>query len=415
MAVKKIRVCICSPGVKPIPALEGGAVEQLVTAILNKNEEEGNFEFVVYTIDSKKLESISYINTDIIKIKNRQKFIPIRIKYSFINRIYFLRKIKKHIDYMSENLPEKVVDPDKYDLIIVENNAEIFFKIQKRIKNTKIVFHLHNDFDTIKSDFDKTSDRMKSIGNIADEIWVASKYLKKRIESLRCKASVQLLENCVNRDIFNKENVTYKEINDFKDKYNIQDRHFMILFCGRIDREKGVLELLKAVKLLPSNVKIKVVIVGSQWFGSRTEKKYMSELNQLSKELEDMVIFTGYIDQENMPYVYLAADLVIIPTQCTEAFGMVALEAITMGKVCIVSQNGGLNDLINSECGIKIVQDYQYVESLSKAIYKLYSNRELLKQMEKKAIEQSLRFMDEDAYFERFRELVDHLVELKEY
>lgn len=195
MAVKKIRVCICSPGVKPIPALEGGAVEQLVTAVLNKNEEEGNFEFVVYTIDSKKLESISYINTDIIKIKNRQKFIPIRIKYSFINRIYFLRKKKKHIDYMSENLPEKVVDPDKYDLIIVENNAEIFFKIQKRIKNTKIVFHLHNDFDTIKSDFDKTSDRMKSIGNIADEIWVASKYLKKRIESLRCKASVQLLEN----------------------------------------------------------------------------------------------------------------------------------------------------------------------------------------------------------------------------
>ena len=128
-----------------------------------------------------------------------------------------------------------------------------------------------------------------------------------------------------------------------------------------------------------------------------------------------MVIFTGYIEQENMPNVNLAADLVIIPTQCTEAFGMVALEAITMGKVCIVSQNGGLNDLINSECGIKIVQDYQYVESLSKAIYKLYSNRELLKQMEKKAIEQSLRFMDEDAYFERFRELVDHLVELKEY
>ena len=53
----------------PIPAIRGGAIQTLVTALIDKNEENPKFNITIYTINDSELNDIKYKNTDIIGIK----------------------------------------------------------------------------------------------------------------------------------------------------------------------------------------------------------------------------------------------------------------------------------------------------------------------------------------------------------
>jgi glycosyltransferase involved in cell wall biosynthesis len=62
--------------------------------------------------------------------------------------------------------------------------------------------------------------------------------------------------------------------------------------------------------------------------------------------LTDQVRFIGSVPHDGMPRLYRAADLVIIPTYFSEGTSLSALEAMATGKPLIVSNIGGLTDLV---------------------------------------------------------------------
>jgi glycosyltransferase involved in cell wall biosynthesis len=63
--------------------------------------------------------------------------------------------------------------------------------------------------------------------------------------------------------------------------------------------------------------------------------------------LGEHVRFLGYVPEEDLPFVYAAADLNVVPTLALEGFGMVAVEALAAGTPSIVTPVGGLPETVS--------------------------------------------------------------------
>ena len=115
------------------------------------------------------------------------------------------------------------------------------------------------------------------------------------------------------------------------------------LFVGRLDPLKGVDKLLRAMSLLDSTRKARLMLIG----GDKNSQREMEQLQALAQELEiqDSISFLGLIKHEELPYYYSAADVCVIPSHY-ESFGLVALEALACGTPVIASDVGSLAEII---------------------------------------------------------------------
>ena len=134
---------------------------------------------------------------------------------------------------------------------------------------------------------------------------------------------------------------------DFRRKYAM-DNEKMILFMGRLVYEKGVQHLIGAMpKILEHYHDAKLVIAGKG--GMIDELK--AEVNALG--LGNKVCFAGYLNGKDVGKMYKAADISVFPSTY-EPFGIVALEAMLAEVPIVVSDIGGLNEIVDHrETGMK--------------------------------------------------------------
>ena len=126
---------------------------------------------------------------------------------------------------------------------------------------------------------------------------------------------------------------------------------YNIMFAGRIEPLKGIDTLIRAMALLKERYPAVVentcvaIIGGDPWADSPDAE--MARLQALRQELNihDVVVFLGAKDQNVLPCYYAAAEMVVMPSHY-ESFGMVALEAMAMGRPVIASEVGGLAFLV---------------------------------------------------------------------
>ena len=126
---------------------------------------------------------------------------------------------------------------------------------------------------------------------------------------------------------------------------------FNIMFAGRIEPLKGIDTLIRAMALLKERYPAVVentcvaIIGGDPWADSPDAE--MARLQALRQDLgiHDVVVFLGAKDQNVLPCYYAAAEMVVMPSHY-ESFGMVALEAMAMGRPVIASEVGGLAFLV---------------------------------------------------------------------
>lgn len=115
------------------------------------------------------------------------------------------------------------------------------------------------------------------------------------------------------------------------------------LYVGRLSPEKGVDTLIRAAVQVPD---VPVRIVGA---GPEEER-----LHALVDELGAVnVQFVGFKDGDALRAEYAGARFVVVPSVWYEVFGLIVLEAYAAGKPVIVSQMGGLPELvIEKETGV---------------------------------------------------------------
>jgi len=116
----------------------------------------------------------------------------------------------------------------------------------------------------------------------------------------------------------------------------------LVTFTGRLDLEKGVDTLVNAFALLkPRLPKVRLAIAGRGVL-RQTIEEHLRKLN-----LQRDVTLCGYLEGQVLRSFYEVSDIQVCPSHY-EPFGLVALEAMAVGTPVVVSDTGGLKDIISS-------------------------------------------------------------------
>lgn len=127
----------------------------------------------------------------------------------------------------------------------------------------------------------------------------------------------------------------------FRAKYASRNEK-LVLFVGRMVYEKGVTVLVDAVRKVLKNVDAKFILVGEGYLRGPLMKKVQQE------GLVDRLYFTGFLPDSEVKKLYRVADVCVVPS-LYEPFGIVCLEAMVAGAPVVVSNVGGLAEIIYHE------------------------------------------------------------------
>jgi glycosyltransferase involved in cell wall biosynthesis len=122
----------------------------------------------------------------------------------------------------------------------------------------------------------------------------------------------------------------------------------IVLFVGRLVYEKGIHVLINAMPKILSQINAKFVIVGSGYM-----KERLLDIVR-SMGLEHKVIFEGFLDEPSLLKLQKIADVSVVPS-LFEPFGIVALEAMAARSPVVVSDTGGMSEIVEHDVtGVKV-------------------------------------------------------------
>ena len=158
-----------------------------------------------------------------------------------------------------------------------------------------------------------------------------------------------------------------------------------LLYAGRITEEKGIETLIRAVGLL--NDDPRAPRVGLDIAGSASDD-YQARLERLTADLNlvKSVQFLGQVGSDDMPELYAAHDVLVLPSEWPEPFARVVLEGMSSGLVVIGTRIGGTDEIIrNWENGITF--EAGNPDDLAMQIQKLLKEPDQCKHLSREAIE----------------------------
>jgi glycogen(starch) synthase len=131
-----------------------------------------------------------------------------------------------------------------------------------------------------------------------------------------------------------------KGVKEFKLVLSEEDET-LVTFLGRLDAEKGLEELAEAALIAGAvKPKLRFAIAGT----GRGEERLRQKLAPLGERAR----LLGYVQGAPLSLLYRASDVVVVPS-LYEPFGLVALEAMLAGAGVIVSNAGGLAEIVRHE------------------------------------------------------------------
>ena len=209
----------------------------------------------------------------------------------------------------------------------------------------------------------------------ATEVIVNSNFMKNDLQRLFGLPydKINVIPNGINLNNFTGIERDY----DFRRQYAM-DNEKIILYVGRLVYEKGIQHLIAAMpKILSNYHDAKLVIAGKG--GMIDELK--AETSSLG--LDNKVYFTGYMDSKKVQKMYKCADVAVFPSTY-EPFGIVALEAMLAGVPTVVSDVGGLDEIVTH--GVDGMKSYAgNSNSIADSVTALLYDHQLATNISKKA------------------------------
>ena len=207
------------------------------------------------------------------------------------------------------------------------------------------------------------------------EVIVNSNFMKSELQRLFGLPfeKINVIPNGVNLNLYNGVERDY----NFRRQY-AADNEKIILYVGRLVYEKGIQNLIAAMpKVLNNYHDSKLIIAGK---GGMIDE-LRDEVRRLN--IENKVYFTGYLNLTQVTKMYKCADVAVFPSTY-EPFGVVALEGMLSGTPVVVSDVGGLNEIV--EHRVNGMKSYAgNPNSIADSILELLFNPELCANVAKAA------------------------------
>ncbi len=390
------RIAIITPCILPVPAIIGGAVESLISKIIEDNEKHGNYIIDLFAIDYDETCDYSFSYTNLIHL---EQSIVTKITDRLLDkwyRTFYAESASRVLDTeVLKAFNERLSSiSGGYDAVVVENMMSTACKIVDCCDGKydfPVYFHMHNDVDMYRS-----PSYIKNLVIHGVQFIAVSEYIKNRILSFDRNAVVQVLYNGVDLSTY------IKSVKKKGDKTTF-------LYAGRIIPGKGVKELVHGFIMVCSvleqsaknNVALK--IVGFSGF----DQGYEYEIRRLTSEYENIECL-DQVNENQMPLIYNSADVVVMPTTDEEPFGLVALETMAKGIPLIVTDSGALPEVVGDGACI-VSKDVDLAHNLSAAMLKLVSDDEYAREIANKGYERahSCKVFDINNYYFNFNQIIE--------
>lgn len=372
-----MKIAIITSGLLPVPATKGGAIETLLDTFIYENEKEKKVDITVFSISDKKAK-------EKVKIDNYSK-----TKYVFINGAsnFIIRVINK---LLKRNIPInkyyqkkviKIIQKEEYDYVIVENYPELVLSLKK----FKVIPYIHSDV------FNKDISNCEEILSASYKVITVSNFIKEKVLEINpnCRDKIVTVYNSIDFEKLEKEEyINYR--NSYREKYKIDKTDFVFAYLGRISKEKGPLELIKAFNKVNISNK-KLLIIGGIWYGSKKKNSYLEELEKISGS---DIIYTGYVEHCDIRKILCAVDVGVVPSICNEAAGLSVVEFMNTGNIVIASDMGGIKEYLNKENNylVKYENNDTFINELCEAMEKANNNINDMENKQKLNYEYSKKF-----------------------
>ena len=399
-------IAIVTPCILPVPATEGGAVEELITRIVNENELNDDFMIDLFSVmDDTELHD--YLNnTRVIGIeyKKNQKFADrvldklqrtIAVEQSY-------RLFDKDIERAFEERLSSLDEP--YYAVIVENQISIAKRIAAVCRGSyesPIFFHMHNDVDIYRS-----PKGIRDLTALGIQFIAVSNYIKQQILCCDADAMVHLL--------YNGTKLKDRDVDAKVDEHKTTGKEIRFLYAGRVIPEKGVLELVEAFAKFTGMVDVndrtnyRLDIIGFSCNATKYENKVEAQAGKIS----DRISCKKRVSTADMDRMYNEYDIVVMPTMNEEPFGLVALETMSKGIPLITTNSGALPEVVGDGAVI-VNRSGSFTDDLAGAMLWLAKNKEIREELGKRAYERSREVpaFDIKNYYSNFVKIIDKKID----
>jgi glycosyltransferase involved in cell wall biosynthesis len=210
---------------------------------------------------------------------------------------------------------------------------DVLILIISIIFKRKIILQIHSSINSSRKSklFNLTA---MHIFKRSDRILVYSKEDKQKISNLVPKEKVEIFRNAV----ITKEFLTDNE--SIKNKLSIPDKSKIVLYIGRLVKEKGLYDLIESIPIVLKEFEPAYFVFA----GEGLDKDHMENICN-ERGIKENVRFTGHIDNRNIARVLFNADIFVLPTY-SEGMPMVILEALAAGLPIITTPVGAIPDII---------------------------------------------------------------------
>jgi len=173
------------------------------------------------------------------------------------------------------------------------------------------------------------------------------------------------------------------KIEMINEKYNLPDEY--LLFVGTIEPRKNLKTLINVISVLKkrNQFNMPLLICGSKGAGYNEILMLIEDLN-----LYDLVRITGYVEDDDLPYLYARASLFVYPS-IYEGFGIPPLEAMASGVPVVTSKVSSLPEVVGNAA---ICIDPYDQEEMAARILEVLDNESLRDDFIKKGLLRSSTF-----------------------
>lgn len=323
------------------------------------------------------------------------------IKYDYKEENYILKIPGVPIglyDYrLSRIYPLKVINIMKsWNLDVIHSHTELGIGILARIFAKQFNIPLVHTYHTIYEDythyvnhgyFEKPSKKIVEhltkfyCDTTAKEIIVpTNKTYKLLKDKYKIEKNIHIVPTGIEVDRFFSENIDLKLLTSLRRKLNLTKKDYVIIFVGRLAKEKNVEFLLEAQKkLIQENNNIKLIIVGD----GPDKEKY--EDIAVNLKISDHVIFTGKIPWDEIQYYYHLSDFFVTASR-SETQGLTVVEAMASSLVPLVIKDEAFEGTVTNQINGLI---FETQEEYCKDILLLIRNHNLRDQLSNQARIQS--------------------------
>lgn len=320
--------------------------------------------------------SVKNLYNELVKRGHDVKILTLSFKgYSYKEGdIYYLRSFNVRVypgargtlSYRNRFISEII----KWKPDIVHSHTEFFTYIHaKRIRNRLKIPQIHT-YHTMYEDYlcyvfngrllskRRAMNIIRRLLSSPDEIIAPTEKARDSLINYGIRKPISVIPTGIDLTRFTNQLQNDSRIRELKNNLNIKEDDNVLIYLGRLGKEKNIDEIIMNIRELSDDMKIKLLIVGGG--------PYMDNLKLLVKDLglEEKVIFTGMVPPEDVPLYYSLANI-FVTASTSETQGLTYIEALASGLPVVCKYDKAIENLITDGInGYKYKNKDEFINSI---------------------------------------------------